>query len=295
MFGTNPIVGRAFFKDAPAKSLMVTSIFYSIQGEGPQSGKPAVFVRLSKCNLNCSFCDALFEQGEYMTYDDLLARIHSVIRDYWEDQDKNPPLWVTLADKTDDLDYKFGVGLVVTGGEPAIQKNIEEFMSLADPMFKWTQTESNGIQPMDLPRRTIQVVSPKCIEKDGKAVRYLQPNRDTLDNADCLKFVMSSELDSPYNTVPDWAFAWKAEREGREIYVSPMNVYTAIPQKMKLAMGKTDKSLEERSTVDEVVSFWEPGVLDQKANQKNHEYAARYAMEHGCRFQVQAHLLASLA
>ena len=133
------------------------------------------------------------------------------------------------------------------------------------------------------------------MERDGKAERYLQPNKETLENAACLKFVISAEEDSPYNTVPEWAFAWKNEKQGRDIYVSPMNVYKSIPQKMKLLMGKTDKTLEERSTADEIVSFWEEGVLDQKANQRNHEYAARYAMEHGCRFQVQAHLLASLA
>jgi hypothetical protein len=53
--------------------------------------------------------------------------------------------------------------------------------------------------------------------------------------------------------------------------------------------------LEERSAVDEVISFWEEGLLDMKENQKNHEYAARYCAKHGHILNLQIHLYASLA
>lgn len=79
------------------------------------------------------------------------------------------------------------------------------------------------------------------------------------------------------------------------MYVSPMNVYKDVPKRMRMLIGKTDKTLQERSTADEVVSFWEPGVLDMEANRRNHEHAARYAIEHGLRFQVQTHLYAGMA
>ena len=59
MFGLNEKVGKSYFKDAGDK-LFVTSIFYTIQGEGPMRGRPALFVRLAKCNLGCSWCDAFF-------------------------------------------------------------------------------------------------------------------------------------------------------------------------------------------------------------------------------------------
>ena len=56
MFGTNEIIGKKYFKDAPKDSLFVTSMFFTLQGEGPYAGLPALFIRLAKCNLDCSFC-----------------------------------------------------------------------------------------------------------------------------------------------------------------------------------------------------------------------------------------------
>jgi 7-carboxy-7-deazaguanine synthase len=110
-----------------------------------------------------------------------------------------------------------------------------------------------------------------------------------------LKFVMSSDADSPYNNVPQWAHDWKV-KTGKEIYCSPMNVYNSFPQKIKLLRAeKGNITMAERSTVDEVISFWEPGLLDLKANQANHEYAAHYCIEHGFKLNLQMHLYASLA
>ena len=75
-----------------------------------------------------------------------------------------------------------------------------------------------------------------------------------------------------------------------------MNIYNEEPKKSKeLRMSTNRISIEQRSTIDEKVSFWEDGLLDMKANQQNHEYAAKYSMNHGLVFQVQIHLLASLA
>lgn len=58
MFGKNPI--RKQVKD-DGSSLVVQEIFYTMQGEGPHSGTPAVFLRLAGCNLACTFCDTEFE------------------------------------------------------------------------------------------------------------------------------------------------------------------------------------------------------------------------------------------
>lgn len=60
MFGENPL-RKADLSDG--SSLTVHSVFGTIQGEGPFSGKPAVFVRLAGCNLACFFCDTEFENG----------------------------------------------------------------------------------------------------------------------------------------------------------------------------------------------------------------------------------------
>ena len=82
MFGKNEIVGKKYFDDAGDK-LFVTSIFYTLQGEGPYRGEPAVFVRLAKCNLACTFCDTYFDGGDWLTFEQLDQRIETAVNDYF--------------------------------------------------------------------------------------------------------------------------------------------------------------------------------------------------------------------
>jgi hypothetical protein len=75
-----------------------------------------------------------------------------------------------------------------------------------------------------------------------------------------------------------------------------MNIYNDEPIKSKQArVSNKQMTIEDRSSVDEVISFWEPGLLNMSANQKNHEYTARYCINHGYIFNMQQHLFASLA
>lgn len=61
MFGKNPI--RKSETHLNGATLAVQEVFYTLQGEGPHAGEPAVFIRLAGCNLACSFCDTEFESG----------------------------------------------------------------------------------------------------------------------------------------------------------------------------------------------------------------------------------------
>ena len=276
MFGKNEIVGQKQFDKAGDK-LFVTSIFYTLQGEGPYRGEPAVFVRLAKCNLACSFCDTYFDGGDWLTFDEIDFRIGNVLREYF---DGYVPDW---SEKK--------IGLVVTGGEPMLQKNLGEFLERMEGHFAWTQIESNGTIVQNIPESTTLVVSPKCLEKNGKPVKYLEPNPKMLARANCLKFVMNTDPDSPYSSIPDWA-----KDDERKVFISPMNIYNREPQKSKqMRSEKNSISLEERSAVDEVISFWEEGLLDMAENQKNHEYAAKYCAQNGYILNLQIHLYASLA
>jgi hypothetical protein len=161
--------------------------------------------------------------------------------------------------------------------------------------FKEVQVESNGIPDTVVPPGVTLVCSPKCVEKNGRAIKYFAPSKTILDRADCLKFVVSADPESPYSSVPDWALAWR-DRTGKQIYCSPMNVYNSLPQKIKLLRSeKGTITMAERSTVDEVISFWEPGLLNLEANQRNHEYTGQYCVENGLRLNLQQHLYASLA
>lgn len=55
--------------------LTVNEIFYSLQGEGGRQGEASIFIRLSKCNLRCSFCDTEFDTGEEMSLENIAKHI----------------------------------------------------------------------------------------------------------------------------------------------------------------------------------------------------------------------------
>lgn len=266
MFGQNEIVGRKFFDGNPEAEdkLLVTSVFFTLQGEGPFAGRPAVFVRLAKCNLNCSFCDTYFDTGDWMTRDQLVERILEVSHGH------------RLLDAV----------LVITGGEPMLQKNLTPFLVISAAYFDKVQIESNGLQLIDMPNSIYLVVSPKCAEVNGVPRDYQQLSKRVLDRAGCLKFVMSANPGSPYHTVPKWALDWRRDT-GKPIYVSPMNEYKSYQR----THGAT--TLEERNAAERV-SFWEPGLLDLVRVRANHEYAARYALEHGMYLTLQMQLFANM-
>ena len=96
----------------------INNIFYSLQGEGRNTGRAAVFIRFAGCNLRCSFCDTEFESYREMMEADILA----VIRDY-------PSHFVVL-----------------TGGEPTLQVD-ETFVDFLHQHGYEVAMESNGTRP----------------------------------------------------------------------------------------------------------------------------------------------------
>lgn len=287
MFGKNEIVGQKFFEGVESNKLMVTSIFFTLQGEGPFSGRPALFVRLSKCQLACHFCDTAFDNGDYLTFDEILCKGDEEVASFFDKTGVEIPLWAKNREYV----------LVITGGEPTLQKNLSNFLFSLKDKYKDVQIESNGILFLLIPKDTVLVVSPKCLEEDGVPQRYLKPNKYVLQRANCLKFVVenpSYKKTGPYSSIPEWALEWK-NQTGNEIYVSPMNIYQREPQKMReLKEAKGCGNIKERSTIDETISFWEEGLLNRAANQANHEFAAFLCMRYGLKLSLQTHLYASL-
>ena len=159
------------------------------------------------------------------------------------------------------------------------------------------QVESNGILDTHVPEGVTLVCSPKCAEKGNVAIKYFAPSKTILERADCLKFVMSADKASPYSSIPDWAFEWKQKNPTKDIFVSPMNIYNTLPQTIKVLRADDQRTItmQERSTVDEKISFWEPGVLNLAENQRNHEYTGLYCAQHGLRLNLQQHIYCSLA
>jgi 7-carboxy-7-deazaguanine synthase len=252
-------------------------------------------------NLLVHNCDTFFDDGDWMTISEIDAKIDQVISDHFQG---NVPIWARELwgglvlegeePKNEGPLKPRELVLVVTGGEPMLQKNLVPFLEHMSTKFKNTQIESNGTIVQNIPASTTLVVSPKCSERKGVAIKYLTPKPEMLARANCLKFVMNADPESPYGSVPDWAHEFRAK--GGTVFVSPMNIYNDEPQKSKQLRATTNQiTLQERSTVDEKISFWEDGLLNMKANQANHEHAARYCTQHGFIFNMQLHLFASLA
>lgn len=95
--------------------LTVNEIFYSLQGEGGRSGEASIFIRLTKCNLTCDFCDTDFANGDDMSLNEIL----NVISAY-------PCKWI-----------------IWTGGEPTIQLTDEHLLFFRNHGYKQA-IETNG-------------------------------------------------------------------------------------------------------------------------------------------------------
>ena len=117
----------------------VNEIFYSLQGEGHNVGIPSVFLRFSGCNLKCSFCDTLHEEGVAMTDEDIFAEINRYPQARW---------------------------VILTGGEPSLQIDSEFIAALKRVTGKKIAIETNGTRPLP-PDIDWITVSPKTTESNG--------------------------------------------------------------------------------------------------------------------------------
>ena len=110
----------------------VNNIFYSLQGEGRNTGRAAVFVRFAGCNLRCPFCDTDFEEFTMMTDEMILAEIQRLTSSI-----QTPLTSEGVGDK---------LLVVLTGGEPTLQVD-EAFVDLLHQHGYEVAMESNGTRP----------------------------------------------------------------------------------------------------------------------------------------------------
>ena len=128
---------------ATADTLPVNEIFYSLQGEGFHTGTPAVFVRLSGCNLHCDFCDTYHSSFTPMTIEEIVERVGT---------------------------YK-ATTVILTGGEPSIH-NIAPLVDALHRAGRRVHIETNGTRPLPQsidwvtcsPKHGGKVVIPRCDE-----------------------------------------------------------------------------------------------------------------------------------
>lgn len=103
------------------KVYRVNEIFYSLQGEGRNTGRAAMFIRFAGCNLRCAFCDTEFDSYTEMTAEEIISQISS------------------LRPQASNF-------IVLTGGEPTLQVD-EAFVDLLHQHGYEVAMESNGIRP----------------------------------------------------------------------------------------------------------------------------------------------------
>ncbi len=149
--------------------LRVTELFFSLQGESSHVGRPCAFVRLTGCNLRCTWCDSeyTFAGGERMTVDEVVARVAS-----------------------------FGCRLVeVTGGEPLAQ--VESFaliQRLCDEGYEVLIETSGSIDTTPVDPRAKIIYDLKC-PGSGEVEKNRWANLEHLRPHDEIKFVIADRVD----------------------------------------------------------------------------------------------------
>jgi 7-carboxy-7-deazaguanine synthase len=152
--------------------MQITEIYKSLQGESTYAGLACVFVRLTGCNLRCSWCDSeyTFQGGRKMAIEE-------------------------VADEVSRLSP--GGGLVeITGGEPMLQERevVPLMQRLVDEGYR-VLLESSGERPLErVPADVIKIVDVKC-PNSGEGDTFCMENLEALGARDEIKFVLSSRAD----------------------------------------------------------------------------------------------------
>lgn len=154
------------------QQFMINEIFYSIQGESTLVGIPTVFIRLTGCNLRCSYCDTTyaFEAGKLMTLDDILVEVN-----------KYP-----------------GKNICITGGEPLLHENINILIQGLLDHNKEISIETNGTQAVNDILRPVKLVFDMKMPSSGMVIHNRFDQFQYLLPGDELKFVCGDEEDIDY-------------------------------------------------------------------------------------------------
>jgi 7-carboxy-7-deazaguanine synthase len=208
-----------------AETLVINEIYLSLQGESTFAGLPCVFIRLTACDLRCSYCDTAyaFTEGKRETLEQVVARVREL-----------------AAPFRDQKSTDFRLPLVeLTGGEPLLQKNVLPLMQqLCDAGFT-VLIETGGahdIAPID--PRVRRIMDLKC-PSSGEVERNLMSNLAHLKATDEVKFVIGTAQDY------DWAKAQIAAHKLAAVcpllfsWVQPLTPEQQSPVLKKVPAGQT--------------------------------------------------------
>ncbi len=151
--------------------MQITEIYKSLQGESTYAGLPCIFVRLTGCNLRCSWCDSeyTFHGGRKMTVEEVATEVRRL---------------------------SFSGLVEITGGEPMLQERevVPLMQSLLEDGYR-VLIETSGERPLErVPSGVIKIVDVKC-PNSGEPDTFRLENLGTLHAHDEVKFVLSGRTD----------------------------------------------------------------------------------------------------
>lgn len=166
-----------------SETLVINEIYLSLQGESTFAGLPCIFIRLTACNLRCSYCDTAyaFKEGKKRSFDEILGEVDRLAGPYRA----SPPL------------SSFGRLPLIefTGGEPLLQPNSAPLMKLlCDRGFTVLVETSGALDISHLDARVRRVMDLKC-PSSGETDRNRWENLPYLRDTDEIKFVIGTRED----------------------------------------------------------------------------------------------------
>jgi len=175
--------------------ITINEIFYSVQGESTYAGRPCVFVRLTACDLRCSWCDTpyAFHEGSKRALDDVLQEVEGYRCDLVE----------------------------VTGGEPLLQEAVYPLMNALLDRGKTVLLETGGHRSTArVPEPVVTIVDVKC-PGSGESHKVDWANLERLRPHDEVKFVIQDRVD--YEYARDIIARYSLATRARAIHLSPVH------------------------------------------------------------------------
>jgi len=161
-----------------SETLVVNEIYLSLQGESTFAGLPCIFVRLTACNLRCSYCDTAyaFTEGKKMAATEVIEKIRQLAAPFSSHGPRLP-----LVE--------------FTGGEPLLQSNVLPLMrQLCDDGFTVLVETSGALDISKVDPRVRRIMDLKC-PSSGEVERNRWENLPHLRATDEIKFVIGTEED----------------------------------------------------------------------------------------------------
>jgi 7-carboxy-7-deazaguanine synthase len=209
--------------------LTINEIFYSIQGESSYAGRPCVFVRLTACDLRCSWCDTeyAFYEGTKRTLEDVMAEVD-----------------------------RFNCPLVeVTGGEPLLQEDVYPLMTALVDRGRTVLLETGGHRnTARVPAPVVTILDVKC-PGSGQAHRNDWSNLERLRAQDEVKFVIKDRAD--YEYARDVIARYELADRAGAVHLSPVH---GVMDLRTLSEWVLADKLPARVQLQIHKFIWEPGT-----------------------------------